>query len=166
MESSDTSLMKGSDQVSLFRLLCKVLSDNGWDYVYNEKNEIVRLEIRGVNTTFYSFLIVDEEQESLLCNTHIKQRIPPAKHLEVCELMNRINYELANGNFEMDLEDGEIRFRTFLDLANAEPSKEQILNLIWNGVQSFDTYYPGLMKLVYGGLSPAEAVRYCDREQE
>lgn len=150
--------------MSLFEILCSVLTEDGWDYETDVKNQIVRLEIRGVNTSFYSFLIVDDEQESLLCNTHIKLRIPSDKHLEVCEFMNRVNYELANGNFEMDMEDGEIRFRTYLDLSGADPSKEQILNLIWNAVQSFDNYYPGLTEIIDHDLTPEESIRFCDNQ--
>ncbi|MHB1404146.1 MAG: YbjN domain-containing protein [Desulfitobacteriaceae bacterium] len=152
--------------MSLFEMLGIVLNEDGWNCETDAKNQIVRLEIRGVNAAFYAFIIVDDEQESLLCNTHIKLRVPAAKHLEVCEFMNRVNYELANGNFEMDMEDGEIRFRTYLDLSGAEPSKEQILNLIWNGVQSFDNYYPGLLKIIHNGFTAEEAIRFCENSQE
>lgn len=150
--------------MSLFRVLYDILNQDGWEFDFDDKNEIIRFEIRGVNANFYAFLIVDEEQESLLCNTHINQKIPHLKRLAVCEFMSRVNYELANGNFEMDMDDGEIRYRTFLDLADAEPSKEQVLNLIWNGVQGFDMYYPGLMKIVYGHLSAEEAVVFCNAD--
>jgi len=153
--------------MSLFRVLHEILTQNGWEFDFDNKNEIIKLEIRGINTNFHAFLLVDEEQESLLCNTHIKQKIPLSKRLEVCDFMCRVNYELANGNFEMDMDNGEIRYRTYLDLADAEPSKDQVLNIIWNGVLGFDTYYPGLMKLVYGDYSAEEAAAFCtDTEQD
>lgn len=151
--------------MSLFRVLYKILSQNGWEFDFDNKNEIIKLEIRGVNTNFHVFLLVDEEQESLLCNTHISQKIPYSKRLEVCDFMSRINYELAKGNFEMDMDTGEIRFRTFLDLADADPSKDQILNIVGNGVQGFDTFYPGLMKLVYEDYNAEEAVAFCTEEE-
>ncbi|MDP4160314.1 MAG: YbjN domain-containing protein [Bacillota bacterium] len=152
--------------MSLFRVLYEILKDNGWEFDFDNRNEIIKLEIRGVNANFHSFLLVDEEQESLLCNTHINQKIPHSTRLEVCDFMSRVNYELANGNFEMDMDNGEIRYRTFLDLADAEPSKDQILNIVWNGVLGFDTYYPGLMKLVYGDCSAEDAAAYCSEENQ
>lgn len=145
----------------LFQTLCHTLDEEGWDYEYDEKNELLRFRVHGVNTDFNVLLIIDEEQESLLCNTYIVQKIPENKRFDVCEFINRINYELDNGNLEMDMEDGEIRYRTFLDLSDATPSKEQILNLIWNGPQCFDSYFSGLMRLVYSNLSPAKAVALC-----
>lgn len=147
--------------MSLFNILCSVLSRDGWEFIIDEKNEIIRTEICGVNTRFQSFIMVDEEQESLLCNTYINVRIPYTKRIETCEFMNRVNYELAYGNFEMDMDDGKIRYRTYVDLAGAEPSKEQILNFIWNGAQIFDTYYPGLTQLIEGNCTAEEALAMC-----
>ncbi len=145
----------------LFHTLCHTLDDEGWDYEYDEKNELIRFRVHGVNTDFNVFLIVDEEQESLLCNTYITQKISKNKRADVCEFMNRVNYELDNGNLEMDMDDGEIRYRTFLDLSDTAPSKEQILNLIWNGPQCFDTYFSGLMKMIYNNFTPEEAANSC-----
>ncbi len=147
--------------MTLFEILCQVLRDDGWNFKCDDKNELIRINIHGTNSDFTSFIIIDEEQESLLCNTHIRQKVPFGKRLEVCNFMNRVNYELALGNFEMDMDDGEIRFRTYLDSAGAEPSKEQLLNLIWNGTQAFDTYYPGLLKIITGDFSAEEAVDLC-----
>lgn len=152
--------------MTLFQILYQTLSENGWEFDFDDKNEIFRLEIRGVNSDFHCFIIVDEEQESLLCNTHINQKIPFPKRLEICNYINRVNYELANGNFEMDMDDGEIRFRTFLDLENTEPSHEQLMNLIWNGSQSFDTYFPGVAKIVSEDFTAEEAIAFCTQEDD
>ena len=152
--------------MSLFQVLYEILNQNGWDFDFDTKNEIIRLQIRGVNADFHAFLLVDEEQESLLCNTHINEKIPHSKRLEVCDFMSRVNYELANGNFEMDMDNGEIRYRTFLDLSDAKPSKDQILNIVWNGVLGFDTYYPGLMKLVHGNYTAEEAAALCTADDD
>lgn len=62
--------------MSLFRVLYEILSQNGWEFDFDNKNGIIKLEISGINTDFHAFLFVDEEQESLLCNTHIDQKIP------------------------------------------------------------------------------------------
>lgn len=152
--------------MTLFQILYQVLKQDGWDFEYDDKNELFRMEIRGINSDFICFAIVDEEQESLLCNTYIKQKIPFSKRLEVCNFMNRVNYELAIGNFEMDMDDGEIRFRTYLDAANIEPSKEQLVNLIWNGAQTFDTYYPGITKILLEDYLAEEAVAICSQEED
>lgn len=152
--------------MTLFQILYETLTENGWEFDFDKKNEIFRLEIRGVNSDFHCFIIIDEEQESLLCNTHIKQKTPFLKRIEICNFINRVNYELANGNFEMDMDDGEIRFRTFLDLENAEPSQDQLMNLLWNGSQSFDTYYPGIANIVNEGFSAEEAMAICTQEDD
>jgi len=152
--------------MSLFQELFEILRQDDWKFDFDIKNEIIKLEISGVNTNFHVFLLVDEKQESLLCNTYLKQKVPHSKRLEVCDFMNRVNYELANGNFEMDMDNGEIRYRTFLDLADAKPSKGQIQNIIWNGIQEFDSYYSGLINLVYWDYNVEEAVACCSGDDQ
>ncbi len=147
--------------MSLLKILCDILAADGWRFNLDQRNEIVQLEVRGVNANLRLIVYVDEEQESFLCNTHTNLKIPYAKRLQICEFMNRVNYEMVNGNFEMDMEDGEIRYRTSLDLSGAEASKDQILNLIWNGAQSFDTFFPGMMELLYENCTPEQAVSLC-----
>lgn len=155
---------KEEGSMSLFQKLFEILCQEDWKFDFDKKNEIIKLEIPGINTRFHVFLLVDEKQESLLCNTYIKQKVPHSKRLEVCDFMNRANYELANGNFEMDIDNGEIRYRTFLDLADTEPSKDQIQNIVWTGIHGFDSYYRGLIKLVYWDYSAEDAMAYCTEE--
>ncbi|MDA8229040.1 MAG: YbjN domain-containing protein [Desulfitobacterium hafniense] len=147
--------------MKLFNLLYEFLVDDGWEFEFDDRNEIFRLEVSGLNSEFICFIIADEEQESLICNTYIHEQIPFHKRSEICEFMNRLNYELANGNFEMDMEDGEVRFRTYLDLEGSQPSKEQVLNLIWTGSQIFDTYFPGFMKIINEDYTSLDAVKHC-----
>jgi hypothetical protein len=51
-------------------------------------------------------------------------------------------------------------------LANAEPSREQLVNLIWNGAQTFDTYYPGFLKILIDDYSAEDAVAICTQEED
>ena len=61
--------------MSLFQELFEILRQDDWKFDFDIKNEIIKLEISGVNTNFHIFLLVDEKQESLLCNTYLKQKI-------------------------------------------------------------------------------------------
>ena len=48
--------------------------------------------------------------------------VPPARRAAVMELVTRANYGLRLGCFELDLDDGEVRFRASLDFEGTEPS--------------------------------------------
>jgi hypothetical protein len=76
----------------------------------------------------------------------------------MAEFQARVNYGLVIGNFEMDWEDGEIRFKTSLDFMG-EPFSENLLNQLFNdNLRTMNLYLPGLEK-VLDGLSPQDILK-------
>ena len=75
------------------------------------------------------------------------------------EYLTRANYGLSIGNFEMDFEDGEVRYKTSIDVEGGELTQGMIKNLVYSNCATTDRYLHGLMKVVYGNADPASAVR-------
>src|SRR5437868_9878284 len=46
--------------------------------------------------------------------------VPPARRDEVARFLTRSNWELLIGSFEMDYDDGSVRFRTGVDFTHSE----------------------------------------------
>ena len=84
--------------------------------------------------------------------------VPPERALAAAELLTRINYDLVIGNFEMDLGDGEIRYKTGLDVTGADLSLPLVQNAVYLNVLMMDTYLPAIMAVAYGDVSPLEAL--------
>jgi hypothetical protein len=62
------------------------------------------------------------------------------------------------GNFELDYEDGEVRFKTSLDVENVELSHDLVSNHVYANVWTMDRYLPALFGVIYGNISPKDAV--------
>jgi hypothetical protein len=62
---------------------------------------------------------VREKERLVLFVSVLPVTAAPARRPALAELLNRINYGLTIGNFEMDPADGEIRFRTAVELDDA-----------------------------------------------
>jgi hypothetical protein len=76
----------------------------------------------------------------------------------VAEFLTRANYGLYIGNFELDYADGEIRYKSSIDFEGVPLSVELIRNTLYPALQLMDRYLPGLMKVAYAGMVPAEAI--------
>ena len=72
--------------------------------------------------------------------------------------MNRINYGLLLGNFEMDYDEGEVRFRTSL-MAEGSLTHEVLDRYIQMPAAMLDRYAPGLAAIVADGEIAGEALR-------
>jgi hypothetical protein len=65
---------------------------------------------------------------------------------------------LRIGNFEMDYNDGEIRYKSSIDFEAAELNPALVKNAIYPAVHTMDFYLPGLLSVMYGHQEPAEAI--------
>ena len=74
------------------------------------------------------------------------------------ELMTRINYRLIYGNFELDHTDGEMGFRTSIDIEEDRLSMALCKRVACNNVQTMDACLPCLLGLMNGGLGPDKAL--------
>ena len=66
---------------------------------------------------------------------------------------------MAVGNVEMDFSDGEVRYKTSVDLEDVEIAGRLVRNMIYTNVLTLDRYIPGLMRMLTGGVSPVEAIQ-------
>ena len=94
----------------------------------------------------------------LICIASFRQTVPDARRLEAAEYLHRINDGLLLGNFEMDYDEGEVRFRTSL-MAEGSLTHEVLDRYIQMPAAMLDRYAPGLAAIVADGEIAGEALR-------
>lgn len=79
----------------------------------------------------------------------------------MAEFVCRANYGLTNGSFELDMRDGEIRFKSFVDCEGTTPTAEMIRNSIHCPAAMFERYSAGIV--VLGNATVKEAIVKCEK---
>ena len=83
----------------------------------------------------------------------------PAKLAAMAEFLCRANYGVFNGNFEMDYDDGEIRYKSYVDCPGGMvPSEDQIGDSILVGINMQQIYLPGIKDVLFNGTHPKDAL--------
>ena len=80
----------------------------------------------------------------------------------MAEFICRANYGLIDGNFELDVRDGEIRFKSFVNCDGVMPSTEIIKESIYCPAAMFERYSMGITGIIFGGLNAKEAIDKCE----
>ena len=83
---------------------------------------------------------------------------------KMAEFVCRANYGLKNGNFELDMRDGEIRYKCFVDCEDGVPSVSVIRNSIYCPAGMFRMYSPGILSIIFGDATAKEAVDLCEND--
>ncbi|MFT7580519.1 MAG: hypothetical protein ACI9MR_002190 [Myxococcota bacterium] len=145
----------------LFDTLVRYLEEDTWTYEVHGAGENRRIALRfeGEHVQVACWLVVYEETERICFISAFPVVVPEDMRPAIAEYLTRANHGVVMGNFEMDYDDGAIHFRTSVDVEGIEVTKQFIKNnLLVVNLGTADRYFPGLMKVLYAGMTPADAV--------
>ncbi len=140
-----------------------------WDFHFVENAGIVRMNFAGDSGNWACLAQAREPHQQVVFYSICPLRVPEAKRAAMSEFLTRVNYGVVIGNFEMDLDDGEVRYKTSLDLEDVtEPAVLPALlgHIVYANVAAMDRYLPGMMAVITGSKSAAEAAVLADETNE
>lgn len=141
-----------------YRTLGQYLSEDGWFPTALEDTNTYRMYYSGDHGELRCYAIVRVDLEQLLIYAVAGVKIEEPQRLAVAEFLTRANYGLRIGNFEMDFTDGEVRYKSSIDFEGEPLTFNLIRNTIYPAVRIMDQYLPGVLKVAFGGRTPAEAI--------
>jgi hypothetical protein len=80
----------------------------------------------------------------------------------VAEFISRVNFGLVSGNFEMDWTDGEVRFKTGIELTGVTPTTELVAALVQPNLSAVLRYLPDLLMVIRNEADPVTAREECE----
>lgn len=134
------------------------LTDDDWYPVKLEGQHTLRTTFGGKNGDCVCYAQIRLEWQQFLFYVIAPVKVPEEKRPLVAEFLTRANYGLRLGNFEMDYEDGEIRYKSSIDFEGVELPSILIRNMIYPSVQTMDRYLGGILKLIYGEADPKQII--------
>ena len=147
----------------IYESVLAFLQEDQWRYEEIPGESAIRLSFTGQNARYDCFGRVNEAHEVFVFYSIIPVRVPETQRLLVAELLARINYGLNIGNFELDMNDGEIRYKTSIDVEGGDLTPRMAETLIAVNISTTDRYFPSFADVMYAGVAPVEAVARIER---
>lgn len=130
----------------------------GWSYSQANDRPVIHTGFTGDNGRWNCVAIAGPQNEHLLFLSLLPCRATPARKVACAELLTRINFGLTHGCFEMDFEDGEVRFRTSVPLTGDVPP-ELVEHLVFSNLCTVDRFFGAIMKVLYADAAPKTVLR-------
>lgn len=146
----------------IFDTMVEFFQREEWTYDQVSDQPILRLGMNGKNGKWVGYAQAREEQEQFVFYSVLPTTAPENMRHTVAELLTRLNYGLVIGNWEMDYRDGEIRYKTSVDVEGDRLSSALMRNLVFLNLQMMDRSLPAIMGVMYGGMSVEVAVKQVD----
>lgn len=136
--------------------------EDEWPFSPIDELTALRTGFKGANGEWTCYARARDEQEQFIFYSICPVKAPEQDRQRMAEFLTRANYGLLIGNFEMDFSDGEIRYKSSIDVEDDRLSPALVKNIVYANVLTMDRYLPGIMKVLYADVTPAEAIELIE----
>jgi hypothetical protein len=113
LEDSINSISKSRE---LFEEMVNFFKQDNWFFSQVEAEPVLQMAFQGRNGKWTCIARARVEAQQFVFYSLCPVNAPEDKRLAIAELLTRINYDMVIGNFELDFSDGEIRYKTSIDV--------------------------------------------------
>jgi hypothetical protein len=130
----------------------------GWELENNAAESVLVVHFEGRGGPWLFAAHVDEALSQLVAYSVVPTPVPADALPAISEFVIRVNHGLSYGNLELDLDDGQLRFRTSLDYEGNRLTEALVRPVLVNNCGLIDHLLPAIHGIVQGDLTPAAAL--------
>ncbi|MBQ7529958.1 hypothetical protein IJT10_08700 [bacterium] len=150
----------------LFNRICNVLEEKEINFHRVDRHLIIIANMPSVVPNLSSFKCAVHVRDTSMVSYATCPVSASGNEEKVVEFLNRANYGLVNGCFEMDYDDGEIRYRANNNFECAGEAEniddDAILSLFHLPLMMFLRYGKGLVNVLFCDADPAKEIEICE----
>lgn len=155
------SISKISEEVAsektIFQVIVSFFQEEEWTFKQLD-NSMLHLLFQGKNGQFNCYARAREAQQQFIFYSLCPVKVPQKKRKQLGEFVCRANFGMIIGNFELDFNTGEIRYKTSIDIKDSFLTEETLKQLVYTNVLTMDQYLPGVEAVLSSKTSPEEAI--------
>jgi hypothetical protein len=149
---------------SLRSVVAAYLAKEGLKYEYLADASTFRLNMVMPHGTINCAIVVKEEYNRVIMISSLPATVTAGNRVMAAEYLMRANFGLPLGNFELDYSDGEVRYKTSIDVTGGTLSEEMMKSVFSTNISVVHRYLPGLLKILSGQITPESAIREAERD--
>lgn len=146
----------------IYQEMVNFFKQEDWFFIPIEQEPVLQMAFQGKSGKWTCYARARDEQQQFIFYSVCSVNAPENKRQAIAEFIARANYGMILGNFELDFRDGEIRYKTSIDVGDDKLTYELIRQVVYTNVMMMDKYQPGIMSVIYSDVSPEEAIKQIE----
>ncbi len=139
--------------------LVELIEKQEWAYTRENDKPVLQMTLTGKNGHWRCIVIAGRNEEHATFLSIFPCIVPASRRSACGELINRINFGLTHGCFELDIDDGELRFRTCIPVLNGHLPPEAAEYLVFANLAATDRFFATIVQVIFANVSPKDALR-------
>ena len=138
------------------------LRSQKWRYDFNADNGVFSFSMN-IGTRMQSVSVrIFVRENGFTAFGYPPVKADPTTINAVNEYITRANYGLVQGSFELDYNDGEVRFKSHAHCGNDIPSIETVEFIVDMSFFMWKRYGDGLLAVIYGNANPKDEIQKAE----
>ena len=150
--------MPETEPQSDFQSLQAVLDELGWPHEEAEPGRVIQTLFAAERAQYNCYIHLLAERRQILCYSVYPRHVPPDRIHAVAECVARANWDLIWGNFELNLDNGGLRFKTSLTLGKADLQPALLRPLTLGNVSGMFRFQPSFDALIDSDIAVRDAL--------
>jgi hypothetical protein len=146
----------------LLEVAVEFFETTGWRAEQHPDEPMLRATFEGEHGAFPCYVIAYEDLDRLAFYAVVPGLVPPDHRDDVALLLSRLNYGLVVGNFELDHDSGEVRFRAGVDVEGGALTVGMVKSMAAAACLSVDFYRGAVESVAAGAITPTDAYDALD----
>lgn len=145
-------------ELTMLAIVEQLLDDRGWQTEASDDDDVIAWRMHNAHGGWGSYALAREIDDRLSIYSVLDLTFGPDRLHDGALLITRANQGLPIGNWELDLDDGTVRYKTSLELGGEGLSMPLAGCLIERNLAVVDAYLEAFVGFAEGRLSVAEAL--------
>ncbi|MFP4101713.1 YbjN domain-containing protein [Coleofasciculus sp.] len=150
--------------IQIFAEMVNFFKQNDWSFYQIKGQPVLQMGFQGKNGQWTCYARARENEQQFVFYSICPVTVPKAKRRALAEFIARANYGMIIGNFELDFAEGEVAYKTSIDVEGSTLTFPQMKRLVDTNVAMMDRYLPGIKSVIQGDASPEEAIAKIEKQ--
>ena len=146
----------------LLDIAARFFEEADWPAERHPQDSMLRATFEGENGPFTCYVLADDDAQRLGFYAVAPSLVDAAYRDAVALFTSRLNYGLTIGNFEIDFDSGEVRFRVGIDVEGAELTAPMVRTMAASACLNLDYHRLAIEAVGRGAISPEDAYSALD----
>lgn len=137
------------ENTSVESVVREFFDEDDWEFIQIEPG-LLQLAFQGENGRWRCYARIHEQEKQFIFYSICPLVVAEEDRMLMAEFLTKANYGMILGNFELDFTDGEIRYKTSIDVEGDRLTLALVRSLVYANVTIMDRYLLGIVAVLEG----------------
>jgi len=134
-----------------------------WPIIKEENAPVLYTTFQGDHGRWLCLSHAYDDDRQIVFYSLYPDPVPVAQRDAIALFITRANYGLMIGNFECDLDSGDLRYKTSLNLEGSTLTPALMNAIVYTNVLTMDQYLPGIQAVIKHNVDVQTAIQMTEK---